>query len=48
MAGLTNQPFVASVIAGVTKPEQIRQNVAAGNVVLSPEQLAKIDSICKA
>jgi aryl-alcohol dehydrogenase-like predicted oxidoreductase len=48
MAGLTNRPYVASVIAGVTKPEQIRQNVAAGNVTLSNEQLAKIDSICKA
>jgi aryl-alcohol dehydrogenase-like predicted oxidoreductase len=48
MAGLTNRPFVASVIAGVTKPEQIRQNVAAGNVALSQEQLANIDSICKA
>lgn len=48
MAGLTNRPYVASVIAGVTKPEQVRENVAAGNVELSQEQLAKIDSICKA
>lgn len=47
MGGLTNRPFVASVIAGVTKPEQIRQNVASGNVVLTPEQLAEIDRICK-
>ena len=46
MAGLTNRPYVATVIAGVTKPEQLRQNVAAGNVELSTEQLAEIDRIC--
>jgi len=48
MGGLTNRPFVATVIAGVTKPEQIRQNVAAGNVELTAEQLAEIDRICSA
>jgi aryl-alcohol dehydrogenase-like predicted oxidoreductase len=47
MAGLTNRPFVGSVIAGVTKPEQMRSNVAAGNVELSTDQLAEIDRICK-
>ena len=46
MGGLTNRPFVASVIAGVTKPEQIRQNAASGNVDLTAEQLAEIDRIC--
>ena len=46
MGGLTNRPFVATVIAGVTKPEQIRQNAASGNVDLSTEQLADIDRIC--
>ena len=46
MAGLTNRPYVATVIAGVTKPEQLRQNVAAGNVELTTEQLAEIDRIC--
>jgi aryl-alcohol dehydrogenase-like predicted oxidoreductase len=48
MGGLTNRPFVASVIAGVTTPEQIRQNAAAGNVELSANQLAEIDKLCKA
>ena len=48
MAGLTSRPFVASVIAGVTKPNQIRQNVAAGNVELTAEQIAEIDRICSA
>ena len=45
MGGLTNRDHVASVIAGVTKPEQIRQNAAAGIVDLTAEQLAEIDRI---
>lgn len=45
MGGLTNRPYVGTVIAGVTKPEQVRQNVAAGNVELSAEQLAEIDAL---
>ncbi len=45
MGGLTNRDYVGTVIAGVTKPEQVRQNVAAGNVDLSAEQLAEIDRI---
>jgi aryl-alcohol dehydrogenase-like predicted oxidoreductase len=48
MAGLTNRPFVASVIAGTTKPEQMKSNCAAGNVELTDDQLAEIDRICKA
>ena len=47
MGGLTNRPQVATVIAGVTKPGQIRQNVAAGNVTLTNAQLGEIDAICK-
>jgi aryl-alcohol dehydrogenase-like predicted oxidoreductase len=46
MAGLTSRDYVATVIAGVTKPEQLKQNVASGNVELSAEQLAEIDRIC--
>ncbi|MCP4002135.1 MAG: aldo/keto reductase [Gammaproteobacteria bacterium] len=46
IAGLTNRPYVATVIAGVTKPEQLCQNVAAGNVELTTEQLSEIDRIC--
>ncbi|MGI9289741.1 MAG: aldo/keto reductase [Gammaproteobacteria bacterium] len=48
MGGLTNRPYVATVIAGVTKPEQISQNAAAGNVDLTEDQLAEIDRICAA
>jgi len=46
MAGLTSRDYVATVIAGVTKPEQLKQNVASGNVELATEQLAEIDRIC--
>jgi len=39
---LAAQPYVSSVIAGVTKPEQIRQNVAAADWQPTPEQLETI------
>ncbi len=45
---LAAQPFVSSVIAGVTKPEQIRQNVAAASWQPTPEQLEKIGRIATA
>jgi len=44
---LAAQPVVSSVIAGATKPEQIRANVAAANWSLSAEDLAAIDAITK-
>jgi aryl-alcohol dehydrogenase-like predicted oxidoreductase len=39
IAGLLAQPVVASVIVGATSPEQLRANVAAADVKLSPEDL---------
>ncbi len=39
---LAAQPFVSSVIAGVTKPEQIKQNVAAASWDPCPDELAEI------
>ena len=42
---LAAQPYVSSVIAGVTKPEQIRQNVAAADWQPTPEQLEAIGKI---
>jgi aryl-alcohol dehydrogenase-like predicted oxidoreductase len=42
---LAAQPFVSSVIAGVTKPEQIRQNVASANWEPTAEELEKIAAI---
>lgn len=41
---LLAQPGVASVIAGVTHPEQITQNVSAGTTVLTPVQVADISA----
>ncbi len=42
---LLRDPVVASVIAGATTPEQVEQNVAAANWVLSAEDLAEVDRI---
>ena len=42
---LAAQPYVSSVIAGVTGPEQIRQNVAAAGWSPTPEQLTHIGEI---
>ena len=39
---------VSSVIAGATRPEQVRGNIAAGSVELSPEALQAIDAVLKA
>jgi aryl-alcohol dehydrogenase-like predicted oxidoreductase len=36
---------VASVIAGATKPEQVRANAAAAAWTLSPSDLAEIDGV---
>ena len=41
---LSHKP-VASVIAGASKPQQVRANAKAVNWQLSPGELAEIDSI---
>jgi aryl-alcohol dehydrogenase-like predicted oxidoreductase len=45
IGGLAAQHAVASVIAGATKPEQIRANVAAGAWVPSRDDLAALDKL---
>jgi aryl-alcohol dehydrogenase-like predicted oxidoreductase len=45
IAGLAAQPMVASVIAGATKPEQVRANAAALRWEPSPADLIELDSI---
>jgi aryl-alcohol dehydrogenase-like predicted oxidoreductase len=45
IGALAAQPAVASVIAGATKPDQIRRNVRAGQWRPSQEDLAEIDRI---
>lgn len=42
---LAAQPSVASVIAGATRPEQVRQNAEAADWIPSEEDLAELDSI---
>jgi len=43
MSWLASRPFISSIIAGATKPEQVVQNVAAIGWDLSPADLAEID-----
>ena len=45
IGGLLAQPAVASVIAGATKPEQVRANAQAGNWEPSAEDLAALRSL---
>jgi aryl-alcohol dehydrogenase-like predicted oxidoreductase len=42
---LLAQPTVASVIAGATRPEQVRANVAAAGWGMTPKELASIDDV---
>jgi aryl-alcohol dehydrogenase-like predicted oxidoreductase len=45
IAGLAAQPMVASVIAGATKPEQVRANAAALRWEPTPADLIELDTI---
>jgi aryl-alcohol dehydrogenase-like predicted oxidoreductase len=42
---LAAQPWVSTVIAGVTRPEQVQQNVAAASWPITAEQVAAIGAI---
>ncbi len=44
IAGLAAMPAIASVIAGATKPEQVRTNATAGDWELSSDELTKLRS----
>jgi aryl-alcohol dehydrogenase-like predicted oxidoreductase len=45
---LAAQPWVSTVIAGVTRPEQVRQNVAAASWPITTEQVAAIGALSPA
>ncbi len=45
MSWLMSRPYIPSVIAGATKPEQVEQNIAAVGWTLSAADLAEIDRI---
>lgn len=44
---LLSSDVVPSVIAGATRPEQVRENAAAAGWTLTPEELAEIDQIAR-
>ena len=45
IGGLLAQPAISSVIAGSTKPEQVRANVEAANWEATPEDLAELNRL---
>jgi aryl-alcohol dehydrogenase-like predicted oxidoreductase len=45
VGGLLAQPAISSVIAGATKPEQVRANVAAAAWEASPDDLAALNAL---
>ena len=45
MSWLASRPYVSSIIAGATRPEQVEQNVAAVAWTPTPADLAEIDRI---
>ena len=45
---LATKPYVASVIAGATKPEQVRANAAAAEWRLTAEEMKEVDEITRA
>jgi aryl-alcohol dehydrogenase-like predicted oxidoreductase len=45
MSWLASRPYIPSVIAGATKPEQLEQNIAAIGWTLSAADLAEVDRI---
>ncbi len=42
---LASKPYVASVIAGATRPEQVEENAKAAEWRLTPEEMAEVDAI---
>ena len=42
---LASSPMVSSVIAGATRPEQVRANAAAADWELTPEELAEVNAM---
>jgi aryl-alcohol dehydrogenase-like predicted oxidoreductase len=44
---LASQPQVSSVISGATSPDQVIQNVKAGNWKLTAEELAEVDKLTR-
>jgi aryl-alcohol dehydrogenase-like predicted oxidoreductase len=47
LAWLLDQPAVTSVLVGAKRIEQLEDNIAATHVVLSPEELARLDGLSR-
>jgi aryl-alcohol dehydrogenase-like predicted oxidoreductase len=47
IAWLLHQPVVTSVIVGAKRPEQLADNIAATEVILTPEELVTLDSVSR-
>ena len=45
MSWLASRPYVSSIIAGATRPEQVEQNIGAVGWTLTPADLAEIDRL---
>jgi aryl-alcohol dehydrogenase-like predicted oxidoreductase len=45
MSWLASKPIIASVIAGATKPEQVKANVTAAGWKLTDEEMAQVDEL---
>jgi aryl-alcohol dehydrogenase-like predicted oxidoreductase len=45
IGGLAAQPAIASVIAGATKPEQVRANAAAGEWEPTAEDIEALSAV---
>ena len=45
MSWLASQPFVGSVIAGATKPEQVEENAKAADWQLTSDEMKEVDEI---
>ncbi|MHC9420175.1 aldo/keto reductase [Sphingomonas citri] len=44
LAWVTNRPGVSSVLLGASRPEQVRENVASLDIVLSSSQQQRLDA----
>jgi aryl-alcohol dehydrogenase-like predicted oxidoreductase len=47
MSWLASKPVISSVIAGATKPEQVRSNVRAASWRLSEDEMAQVDELSR-
>jgi len=45
IAWLLARPAVATVIAGASTPDQVRQNVAAGSWELTPDEVREVEAL---